>query len=191
MNSVLRIAQWNANDLSDKRQDIELFIKINKIDVMLISESRFTVKNYFKLKGYACYFTNHPSGNAHDGTGSILIKNTIKHYPIQNHGKDYLQATSIVVERTNGSIIISATYCPPRHTVSKEQLSEYFLNLGSRFIAGGDWNAKYQYWGSRLTLPRGRQLINAIWSNGLQCHSTGKPIFGHIGQPTETKDRIF
>lgn len=66
---------------------------------------------------------------------------------------------------------------PPKHTVSEEQFNEYFLGLGSRFIAGGNWNAKHQHWGSRLTILRGRQLINAIWNNGLHFHSTDKPTY--------------
>lgn len=34
---------------------------------------------------------------------------------------------------------------PPKHTVNEEQFNEYILGLGSRFIAGGDWNAKHQH----------------------------------------------
>lgn len=137
MKHTLRISQWNANGLSDKRQEMEVFLRINKVDIMLISESRFTDKNYFKISGYSCYFTNHPSGNAQGGTG-VLVKNTLKHYPLQQFQTDHLQATSVVIEDTRGCLTISATYCPPRHSPKTEHFNEYFSSLGAKFVSGGN-----------------------------------------------------
>ena len=64
---------------------------------MLISETRFTMRSYFKLPNYTIYDTPHPDGTAHGGT-AILIKNGIKDYLHGHHNLDYLQATSVTVE---------------------------------------------------------------------------------------------
>lgn len=36
--------------------------------------------------------------------------------------KEYIQATSIMVEDWIGPITIIALYCPPKHSIKKEQL---------------------------------------------------------------------
>lgn len=132
MNHTFRISQWNANGLSDKRQKMEVFLNINKIDVMLIPETRFTDKNYFKI--YNCYFINQPSGNVQGETGA-LVKNILKHYPFQQFQTNHLQATSVVIEDTRGRITISATYCSPRHSPKTEHFNEYFSSLRARSMS--------------------------------------------------------
>jgi hypothetical protein len=54
-------------------------IQNQQVDIMLISETHFTIKSYFKIPNYAIYDTQHPDGTAHGGI-AILIKNGIKHY---------------------------------------------------------------------------------------------------------------
>lgn len=84
---------------------------------------------------------------------------------------------SISINEWKGSLTISAIYCPPRHTVKKDEFSNYFKTLGKRFIAGGDYNAKHPLWGSRLTTPKGRQLWQAMTENNLSHLSTGQPTY--------------
>lgn len=139
---------------------------------MQISETRFTNKSYFKIPEYILYHTMHPDGRAHGGS-AILVKNKIKHYQSASFSKEYLQATSVVVLDWTSEITISALYCPPKHKVKQTHFEEYFNSLGSRFIAGGDYNAKHTFWGSRLILPRGRELLKCIQARNMDVLSTG------------------
>lgn len=185
MIQLLRVATWNANGLSDRRQELELFINENNIDIILISETRYTSKSYLRIPGYSTYLTNHPSGNSHGGT-AVLIKTKYKHYEIEKHEKTILQATSIVVESKLGPISFSAVYCPPKKRkkngvnipdIKKTDFNDYFKTLGPRYVAGGDWNSKHVFWGSRMILTRGRQLYASVVENNLNCVSTGKPTY--------------
>ena len=63
----MRIALWNANSLAQHKFELELFLKQQQIDVMLISETHFTDKN-----GYNVYHTQHPSGEAMAAPESLL-----------------------------------------------------------------------------------------------------------------------
>ena len=54
----MRISLWNANSLAQHKFELELFLKQQQIDVMLISETHFTDKNYLKINGYNIYYTN-------------------------------------------------------------------------------------------------------------------------------------
>ena len=138
----MRIALWNVNGLAQHKFEIELFLKQQQMDVMLISKTHFTDKNYLKIHGYNFYHTQHNSGKAHGGTG-IIIKSSIKHYELPSFRKDYFQATSVAIEVCHGTITTSVVYCPPRHSIAKENFDSLFDALGNRFIAEGDYNAKH------------------------------------------------
>jgi len=151
----LQIAVWNANGLIQHYQELKTFLNINNIDIMLISETHFTNKSYFKIPFYTVYDTKHPSGKARGGL-AIIVKNSIKHYEHYKINKNHIQATSIVIEEWNGPLTIAAIYCPPKYNNKKEHFEEYFNILGSKFLVGGDFNAKHTEWGSRITTPKGR-----------------------------------
>jgi exonuclease III len=159
MAKFLQLALWNTNGLTQHTKELETFISIHNIDIMLILETHFTEKSCLKLSNYAVHHTNHPA-TARGGT-AIIIKNTIKHQ-LNNYGQDFLRATSVSVEDSVGLITISAVYLPPKHTVKQAQLEDFYCTLGRRFIAGGDYNAKHTDWGSRLITPRGREVVKAM-----------------------------
>ena len=138
----MRIVLWNANGLAQHKFELELFLKQQQIDVMLISETHFTDKNYLKVNGYNFYHTQHPSEKTHGGTG-IIIKSSIKHYELPSFQKDYLQVTNVAIEDCHGTITTSAVYCPPRHSIAKENFDNFLDALDNRFIAGGEYNAKH------------------------------------------------
>lgn len=176
MVNKLKFAIWNANGLSQHRQEVYTFIVNLNIDIMMISETHFTKKNFLKIHNYSIYHTMHPDGTAHGGT-AIIIKNTIKHHETTHFREDYIQATNVVVEDWTGHITFSAIYCPPKHTIKKNQFETFFNTLGNRFICGGDYNAKHQLWGSRLPTPKGRELYKAIEAQHLQVVSSGEPTY--------------
>ena len=104
---------------------------------MLVSETHFTNKNYIRIPNYSIYTTNHPNNKAHGGT-AIIIKTSIKHHEIDKYHKEFLQATSIMIEDWSGPLVISAIYSPPKYAISQQLYTEFFESLGHRFIAGGD-----------------------------------------------------
>lgn len=148
-NKVLRIATWNANGLLNHKQEVITFININKIDILLVSETHFTDLSYFSIPNYTTYTTTHPDGTAHGGT-AIIIKNSISHYELEKHQTNEIQATSVNINTDNRNINVTAVYCPPRHTISVDNYKQFFRSLGNRFIAGGDWNAKHTHWGVKI-----------------------------------------
>lgn len=176
MDNTLRIALWNANGLTQHRQEVELFLKCEKIDILLITETHFTDKSYFKINNYTCYSTLHPDGTAHGGT-AVIIRNKIKHFEIEEFAETYLQATCIKIHTAQGTLVVAAVYCPPKYNLKQDQFQAYFKSLGHRFISGGDYNAKHTIWGSRLITPKGTQLKNAMSSEGYNYVSTGEPTY--------------
>lgn len=151
-------------------------MSINKLDVALISESHAVARSDFRMKGYNIYFTPHPDGLAHAGS-ALIIKSNIKHTRLDNYSTNHIQATSVRVEDLTGPIVLSAVYSPPKHKITQDMYITYFKTLGNKFVAGGDWNAKHLFWGSRITLPRGRELKNSLSGLHLTPVSTGEPTY--------------
>lgn len=170
----LKICFWNANGLSQHKHEVELFLQEQEIDVLLVSETHFTLKNCFRINGYFTYDTKHPSGRACGGT-AVIVRRNIRHFPMPEFREEYIQATSINL--VDFKVIISSVYCPPKHKIDQEKFLGFFSTLGSKFISAGDYNAKHTYWGSRLLTPRGRQLFNTITANKLDVISSGQPTY--------------
>ena len=81
---TIQLAIWNANGLSKHKNELQAFLRDQNIDIMLISETHFTKKNYIKFNRYNVYHTMHPDGTAHGGS-AIVIKNNIKHHVINEY----------------------------------------------------------------------------------------------------------
>lgn len=178
MPNTLKIGIWNANGLAQRSKELKYFLLEHNIDIMLISETHFTKKNYLSIPKYITYDTQHPDGTAHGGT-AIIIKAELKHHENEKYNQKYLQATSVTLQDRTGPLIIAVIYSPPKHTIKQEQYTQFFNTLGSRFIAAGDYNAKHPWWGSRSQVPtsKGRQLYQAMIENNLHPVTTGEPRY--------------
>lgn len=149
---------------------------MHSLDVLLVSETHCTTKSLIKIKKYVIYHTNHPDGTGHGGT-AVIIKASIKHHLLQQFATNHIQATSVLIEDKNGDFTVSSIYCPPRHKITEQLFNEYFITLGERFIAGGDWNAKHVQWAARLTTTRGRELKKSIDCLHLRSVATSEPTY--------------
>jgi hypothetical protein len=172
----LRVAAWNINGLAPNIHELELLLKSNQLDVCLISEAHTTCRSRICVPGFCVYTTPHPDGGAHAGC-AIIIRNCVKHCLLDPYARDHIQATTIRIEDQSGPFNLSAVYCPPRHLIKEHMFTEFFVTLGNRFIVGGDWNAKHTYWGSRLTVTRGRELKKSVDNNHLLPLSSGEPTY--------------
>lgn len=92
------------------------------------------------------------------------VRSIISHYKTYKYEYNRLQATSVDIEDDLGALTLSAIYCPPKHPDKEEYYTDFFNSLGKRFIAGGDYNARHPLWGSRVTTPKGRELVKTMKS---------------------------
>ena len=176
MAATLRLALWNANDLSSHRLELQTFLDMHKIDIALISETHFTSRTVFRLPRYTVFHTIHPDDTAHGGA-AVLIRSSLRHHEHTRLQTNELQAIAVHLDALPWPMTVSAAYCPPRHAPSSATYAAFFQSLGPRFLAGGDWNAKHTTWGARLITPKGRTLLSAI--HGCHCtyYSTGEPTY--------------
>lgn len=175
MRSV-KLVIWNANGLGQHSNELKAFLINQNIDIMLISETHFTKRSYFRIPNYTIYNAYHPSGNARGGA-AIIIRNKIEHNLSSTLEKPHLQAVAISIRDGRGPLTIAAIYCPPNNAIKSQNFNDFFNTLGSPFLTGGDFNAKHTHWGSRLISPRGRELMKSIDDCNLSHLSTGEPTY--------------
>jgi len=132
MTKSLRIALWNANGIQTKTREVVVFLNMNNTDILLVSETHFTNRSYLRIPYYSVYHTEHPDGTAHGGT-AVIVRSTIVHHELKKFQQDFLQATTIEVRKLPTPLVISAVYCPPRHTLTKTKLKSFFDTLGNIF----------------------------------------------------------
>lgn len=173
--SDLRILNWNANGILDRKDQLQLTMTEQKIDICFISETHLTKHSYLKMTGYNVHHIYHPDNQAHGG--SAIIKNNIKYNEEINLQLEYIQLTVLNVSSTKQNCKIGAVYIPPKHNLKKEEYQNILNHMGERFLIGGDFNAKHTSWGSRLDNTKGKELHAAIQQLGCNVHSTGKPTY--------------
>uniref|UniRef100_A0A224X7Z3 Putative reverse transcriptase n=1 Tax=Panstrongylus lignarius TaxID=156445 RepID=A0A224X7Z3_9HEMI len=172
----LTILLWNANGLTNHRQELNILLHERRIDIALITETHFTERTRFYINDYKTYRTDHPDGTAHGGS-AILIKNSLTHFLIPSNATYSLQPTVISLQSEPFNYTIAAVYCPPNQTINQNQFLSFFQFLGTRFISGGDYNAKHPRWGSRVANPRGRVLYNALSQTNFSYISPSQPTY--------------
>jgi len=155
MNRTLRIIAWNANGLVQRKKELDDFLHNENIDIALVLEIHFTPWTVLKIRNYNIYTILHPSGKARGGI-AIFVKDSIKHFELENHSELYLQAITVSGNDGNNDLTVTAIYCSPQGGADKIKFTDFFRKLGNRFIVGGDYNAKHTHWGSRLITQKGR-----------------------------------
>jgi hypothetical protein len=172
----LSILLWNANGLTQHKNELDIYLHTHRIDIALISETHFTNRTRFYISDYTTYRTDHPDGTAHGGT-AILVRSTLTHFQRPGTTQPNLQTTSVMIRTLYKDITVTAVYFPPRFTITKDMFSMFFDSLGTCFITGGDYNSKHTHWGSRLCTPRGRQLFRCLTEKNLQTISPFSPTY--------------
>jgi len=112
---------------------------------------------------------NHPNGTARGGA-AVIIRSGLKYIDLQAYQEDWVQCAKVRILSPTGDITIAAVYCPPRHLFGDDLFHDLLDNLGAKFIAGGDINAKHIWWGSRLNNPKGSALYKCITKSEMDQH---------------------
>ena len=67
---------WNATGIQKHKQELELVLQSEHIDICLIAETHFTAQTYFKIPMFETYYSNHPMNNARGGS-AVIIRSSI------------------------------------------------------------------------------------------------------------------
>ena len=150
----LKIVQWNACGILNKKIEFENFLNANNVDICLLNETLLNQKNKSKLKilNYKIYRNDSGRGTA------ILIKNNIFHYEFPILNLVEVEATGIKIKIKNQLISVISVYNSPSNKFNKNDFDKIF-NSSQIIFTAGDFNAKHRAWGSRIDDTVGKKIV--------------------------------
>ncbi|VVC36551.1 Endonuclease/exonuclease/phosphatase [Cinara cedri] len=105
----------------------------------------------------------------------IVIRETIKHFELEEYSELLIQATSVCVENGNNDLTVTAICYPIQGGADETRFTSFSQTLGDRFISSGDYNAKHSHWDSKLITSKGRALLKVANSINADIISIRKP----------------
>ena len=122
----LKVVCWNANGLEELKQ----FFHEKNVDIALISETPSTsYRSLSKLRNFAVYLANHPSGAARGGAAT-LVRKSIQHHDLGAYVTASMQSVVITIKINNRLTSVGSIYCPSRHPPNEREFEKLFNHLG-------------------------------------------------------------
>jgi exonuclease III len=103
----LAILMWNANGLTNHRNELILTLNEKITDLVLIFETYFTTNTKFSIPGYNIITSNHPDNTSHTGA-AIIIKSSLPYTTFSSIQENYLQAATLSIKLNHIPITIAA-----------------------------------------------------------------------------------
>lgn len=97
---------WAPTWLLQHIYDLEIFLKNEKIDICLISETHLIKQSFVKIKVYYIFRSDHPVNKLRGGFAAI-IKDSIKHQEEMKIELEMMQVTIVKVQAKNKEFNIS------------------------------------------------------------------------------------
>ncbi|KAF8788678.1 Nucleic-acid-binding protein transposon like protein [Argiope bruennichi] len=169
--------------LKHKYKELKYFILDWAPDVIAIQETHLRPSDNLKIPNYTSYRTDRLT---HKGGGTaILIKNSIPHHPTQISSTSF-ENTAISIDLPNGlHITLASIYRPPHGKINTSELQRV-LNLTTKSIVVGDFNAKHPSWSTGCSNSNGAIIHNFIASNNLILIAPLEPTHFPINAPSSS-----
>jgi len=107
----LKILIWNANGISRKAKEVELFAHNNGVDILLLTELSIRRGETVKIYGYASYLALRPSRNNNGvGGAAVFVRTTLRHFQQRVTETRSIQMSSVKVATGLGDVELSAIY---------------------------------------------------------------------------------
>lgn len=158
MNKTLRICTWNANGVRNKLGELIHFLSREKIDIMLITETKLKESESLKLRNYT---TLQKCRHNAAGGVAILVKQNIPYQSIALNQRISIEYIGIKL-LNNVSIVV--VYNNPRNNFKSKDL-KYLLDVSNKVLLIGDLNARHYTWNCHVNNANGTTLYKYSHEN--------------------------
>jgi len=176
MMNEFKIISWNCNGIENKIPELTAFVKQNKIDIILLGETRLNPKNKISIPNYHVYRTDRPKAPTAPSSGgtAILIRKNIIHQHVTL--PTTVESTTIQLKLKNKITQITAVYKSPSANLHHNDLNILTKHNGP-FIIAGDLNSKHPSWNSFSTNTAGRKLLRHSEINNYIIAAPDSPTY--------------
>ena len=159
--NLLKIMHWNCNSIRNKIYEFENFINSNRIDIILLNETK--INNLYanllfnKLNNYKFI---HKQRNEKNGAGrvAIILKKYINFERLEIFDHLNLEILAINIKINRELVTLISYYNPPTVKIS-DQIFEIIGINKLKYLLCVDLNAKTKSIGCRVN--------NTVWHKGL------------------------
>jgi hypothetical protein len=154
-----RILQWNANSIIQQKHELAYFLKVHRIDIAAICESKLSPARKFALPGHKIYRTDR-NNRGGGGGGHHMNRNELRQDSLDVHHTPSIETVAVILySQLNQPISIVAGYTPPAITVQKDDIAEIFSTPNPTILLG-DFNSKHNAWNCTSINNNGKILID-------------------------------
>jgi hypothetical protein len=166
--NTLRILQWNANSVYQRKEELENFLFTNKIDVAAICETKLHPRRTFNMPGYS---THKMDRNQYGEGVLLLIRNTLLHDRINLPITPTMETVAVIVRDTQQrKLLIISGYAPASTTLSADDLTTIFAHKIPTVLLG-DFNSKHTAWRCSRNNRAGNILLDFCINHGVNIYA--------------------
>ena len=148
---LINIVQWNAEGVSNKKDDLQHFLHENNVNICCIEETHLQEDKPFKIRGYQVFRNDRKERKK--GGVMTLVRNNINALETKRF-MDEAEYLEIKASIGNKSYNIVNFYCP-----NDKKLSLDTMQIpDSSFLILGDFNSQSQSWGYNTIDKRGETI---------------------------------
>jgi hypothetical protein len=160
-NEKLGIYCWNANSISNKIDELNQFLNLDKVDIIAINETKLSKLNECFLKKNENYNAVFKSRNGFGGGVAFFVKKDIQFEIIDDLDKFEVEQICIKIRIKNKYIFIITYYNPPDKDLNIDMLN-YLDEKFENYIICGDFNSKNTSFGCKVNNKNGTKLEEFI-----------------------------
>lgn len=154
MANTLKILQWNANGILNKRDELlELAARLQS-DVLIICETKLRAIDKFYLPGYFTLRNDRNGGRGRGGGVIVAVRKGIKFNKVRTNF-DGAELIGIKIM----DLFLFSFYNPPQYHLNLQVL-ELAFNMGDKVIIAGDFNSKHTLWNCANANANGSRLLD-------------------------------
>ena len=181
---ALNIAHINIRSCRSKKLEIELFIRDNNLDILLLNETWLKKNDKFDISGFITLRKDRPDRPG--GGVAIIIRRDIKFEFVDisiptNNDNEHL---TIKIKDKKSSLSITSIYIPPRHVVNQE-LIKTISKCADQAIIAGDFNAKHIDFNNDVSTRFGVKLRSTMSLHDLHLVDNDQPTHFNEKQKKE------
>lgn len=160
----LSIVTWNACSIRAKSIELADFVRRHSIDVGLLTETHLKSGDKFWLPDYNIIRLDNI--NSRGGGVAVIVKKGLKYHIMPHIRTSVIEALSVEIETSTGNVRFTSVYCPRQCTINNGLASKFRSDLtaltrtSSRFVVGGDLNARHEAWRNYHRNQNGRLLFD-------------------------------
>lgn len=175
-NGVISIGELNVNSLNQRRNELDLILEENNLDVMLINDTRMNDASNAVFNNYNLERTDHPSNSRMPGGVLILVKKKLSYDRVRIDVKE-----SVAIDLKYGArrVRICTTYLHPGEWLNPELMTQFMHNSSKvdSFVFCGDMNCRVGLEVDKSSDRKGEFLLNIMDSASFSLLNTSEPTY--------------